>query len=135
MTVERLQALFPELPVVNGPKSPEQLEIEGRYMGYIERQEAEVLAFRKDEALRLPVSLDYAQVGGLSTEVRLKLAKTRPATLGAAGRIPGITPAALTALLRHVQRKRAIPSHGVTVSRETRHLRPAAVCPGYPCFT
>ncbi len=104
MSIDRLRALFPELPALR-PDIAEQLEIEGRYTGYIERQTADIHAFRKDEALVLPASLDFAQVGGLSTEVRLKLQATRPATLGAAARIPGITPAALTALLRHVRRK------------------------------
>lgn len=104
MSIDRLRALFPELPALR-PDIAEQLEIEGRYTGYIERQTADIHAFRKDEALVLPASLDFAQVGGLSTEVRLKLQAARPATLGAAARIPGITPAALTALLRHVRRK------------------------------
>jgi tRNA uridine 5-carboxymethylaminomethyl modification enzyme len=82
----------------------EQLEIEGRYAGYLERQDADIRAFRKDELLALPENLDYAAVGSLSTEIREKLSKARPETLGAASRIPGITPAALTALLRYVRR-------------------------------
>ena len=85
----------------------EQLEIDGRYAGYVDRQEADIRAFRKDEALRIPVDLDYSQVGGLSTEVRLKLEAGRPATLAAASRIPGITPAALTALLKYVNRSQS----------------------------
>jgi tRNA uridine 5-carboxymethylaminomethyl modification enzyme len=104
MSVDRLRTLFPQLPEVRADIA-QQLEIEGRYTGYIERQTADIHAFRKDEALVLPPNLDFAQVGGLSTEVRLKLQAVRPATLGAAARIPGVTPAALTALLRHVQRK------------------------------
>ena len=104
MSVARLRELFPALPDLRADVA-EQLEIEGRYTGYIERQTADIHAFRKDEALQLPETLDFAQVGGLTTEARLKLQATRPATLGAAARIPGITPAALTALLRHVRRK------------------------------
>lgn len=104
MSIVRLQELFPTLPAVR-PDIAEQLEIEGRYTGYIERQSADIHAFRKDEALVLPQTLDFGQIGGLSNEVRLKLQAARPATLGAAARIPGITPAALTALLRHVRRK------------------------------
>jgi tRNA uridine 5-carboxymethylaminomethyl modification enzyme len=73
----------------------------------MERQEADIRAFRKDEAFSLPDSLDYDEVGGLSNEVRQKLAAARPATLGAAARIPGITPAGLTALLRHVRKPSA----------------------------
>lgn len=83
----------------------EQLEIESLYAGYIERQEADILAFRRDEALEIPAELDYKRVPGLSTEVREKLAKARPATLGQAARVSGVTPAALTALLGHVRRR------------------------------
>ena len=61
-------------------------------------------AFRKDEALALPADLDYAVIGGLSNEMQEKLGTARPETMGAASRIPGVTPAALTALLRHVRR-------------------------------
>lgn len=99
----QLQDLWPELEGVR-PDVQEQLEIEGRYAGYMERQEADIRAFKKDEALTLPDALDYADVGGLSTEVKVKLAAAKPATLGAAARIPGITPAALTVLLRYVRR-------------------------------
>ncbi len=102
----QLQDLWPELEGVRSDVR-EQLEIEGRYAGYMERQEADIRAFRKDEAFSLPDSLDYDEVGGLSNEVRQKLAAARPATLGAAARIPGITPAGLTALLRHVRKPSA----------------------------
>lgn len=98
----QLQDLWPELEGVRADVR-EQLEIEGRYAGYMERQEADIRAFRKDEALALPETLDYANVGGLSNEVRQKLTDARPATLGAAARIPGVTPAGLTALLRYVR--------------------------------
>ncbi|MEE8370963.1 MAG: tRNA uridine-5-carboxymethylaminomethyl(34) synthesis enzyme MnmG, partial [Sphingomonadales bacterium] len=69
------------------------------------RQRGDIAAFRKDEALAIPAGLDFAMVPGLSTEVREKLELARPATLGAAGRIPGVTPAALTALLGWVKRR------------------------------
>lgn len=107
----QLQDLWPELEGVRADVQ-EQLEIEGRYAGYMERQEADIRAFKKDEALTLPDSLDYAAVGGLSTEVKVKLAEAKPATLGAAARIPGITPAALTALLRHVRRPSSAAGSG-----------------------
>ncbi len=103
ITVERLGAVWPEL-LRFSPAVREQLEIDGRYAGYMDRQEADVIAFRRDEALALPAGLDYAAIGGLSNEVRDKLERARPATLGAAARIPGVTPAALTALLGHVRR-------------------------------
>jgi len=84
----------------------EQLEIEGSYAGYLDRQESDIAAFRRDEDLRLPEDLDYDAVGSLSNEIRAKLKAARPANLGAASRIPGVTPAALTALLAHVKRQR-----------------------------
>ncbi|HLY80649.1 MAG TPA: tRNA uridine-5-carboxymethylaminomethyl(34) synthesis enzyme MnmG [Caulobacteraceae bacterium] len=85
----------------------EQIEIDAAYAGYLDRQDADVAAFRRDEALTLPAELDYARVGGLSNEVREKLGAVRPATLGQAARIEGVTPGALTALLAHVRRPRA----------------------------
>jgi tRNA uridine 5-carboxymethylaminomethyl modification enzyme len=106
MSWERMRSLLPELPPLRRDVE-EQLEIDARYAGYVDRQEADVRAFRKDEALHLPQSLDYDQVGGLSTEVRLKLKAACPLTLGAAARIPGITPAALTNLLKYVNRAKA----------------------------
>ena len=80
------------------------MQIESLYAGYVERQTADIRAFRRDETLRLPVDLDYAAVGSLSNEIREKLDRARPATLGAAARIPGVTPAAVNALLRFVRR-------------------------------
>jgi tRNA uridine 5-carboxymethylaminomethyl modification enzyme len=85
----------------------EQLEIDARYAGYLERQERDIASFRRDEALLLPSDLDYRAVGSLSREIREKLASARPATLGAAARISGVTPAALVALLKHVKRRAA----------------------------
>jgi tRNA uridine 5-carboxymethylaminomethyl modification enzyme len=85
----------------------EQLEIDAAYSGYLDRQAADAAAFRRDEDLRLPADLDYAGVGGLSNEVREKLAAVRPLTLGQAARIEGVTPGALTALLAHVRRRAA----------------------------
>lgn len=89
------------------PAVREQLEIDAGYAGYLDRQAADAEAFRRDEDLRLPADLDYAQVGGLSNEVREKLAAVRPLTLGQAARIEGVTPGALTALLAHVRRRAA----------------------------
>ena len=102
--LDRLAAVWPELGGL-APAVREQLEIDARYAGYVERQEADVIAFRRDESLMLPPDLDYRRVGGLSTEARLALQAARPATLGAASRLQGITPAAVLALLRHVKRR------------------------------
>ena len=100
----RLAALWPELGAI-APDIAEQLEIDARYAGYLERQARDIAAFRRDESLLLPDGLDYAAVGSLSAEIRGKLAAARPATLGAAARISGVTPAALVALLQYVRRR------------------------------
>ncbi len=81
-----------------------QIETEALYAGYIERQKADIAAFRRDEKLRLPETIDYMTIEGMSTEARQKLTATRPLTLGQAARIDGMTPAALTLLL-HVVKK------------------------------
>ncbi|HEX5776389.1 MAG TPA: tRNA uridine-5-carboxymethylaminomethyl(34) synthesis enzyme MnmG [Caulobacteraceae bacterium] len=85
----------------------EQIEIDAAYHGYLDRQAADVEAFRRDENLGLPGDLDYGVVGGLSNEVREKLKAVRPLTLGQAARIEGMTPGALTALLAYVRRRAA----------------------------
>ncbi len=81
----------------------EQIEADSLYSGYLDRQQADITAFRKDEALRIPESIDYALVGSLSNEVRQKLEVARPETLGAMSRIPGVTPAAVVAVLRYLK--------------------------------
>ena len=81
----------------------EQLEIESKYKGYLQRQETDIRAFRKDEALAIPKNIDYRKIGGLSNEVVMKLSKVRPETLGAASRISGVTPAAVTAVLGYIK--------------------------------
>ncbi len=102
----KLTALWPELGRLR-PDVAEQIEIDACYAGYLERQEADIRAFRRDEALLLPEGLDYQAVPGLSNEARQVLAEAGPATLGAAARLPGMTPAALVTLLRYVRRRRA----------------------------
>jgi tRNA uridine 5-carboxymethylaminomethyl modification enzyme len=99
----RLGVIWPELTDFS-PAIAEQIEIDAHYAGYLERQESDVVAFRKDEALILPADLEFSAIGGLSAEMKEKLQIARPATLGAAGRIAGVTPAALTALLGYVKR-------------------------------
>jgi tRNA uridine 5-carboxymethylaminomethyl modification enzyme len=102
--ISRLAVIWPLLGAIS-PMIAEQLEIDARYSGYLDRQARDIAAFRRDEALSLPDGLDYGQIGGLSVEIRGKLAGTRPATLGAAARISGVTPAALVALLQYVKRR------------------------------
>lgn len=105
-TWDKLCGLWPDLFHVN-QKIAEQIQIDAQYAGYIDRQDQDIQAYRKDEGLMLPVDLDYGAVGSLSTEVRTRLEAARPATLGAAARIPGVTPAAIIALLRHVRKRAA----------------------------
>jgi tRNA uridine 5-carboxymethylaminomethyl modification enzyme len=106
LTFERLAAIWPELKEV-APDVAEQLEIDAHYAGYLDRQEADIIAFKRDEAFVLPRDFDYSAVAGLSTECRTKLAAIQPRTLGQAARIDGITPAALTLVLAHVKANRA----------------------------
>jgi tRNA uridine 5-carboxymethylaminomethyl modification enzyme len=106
VTIERLTAIWPELGGL-AADLVEQLEIDARYAGYLERQDADIRAFRRDEALALPTDIDFSAIGSLSAELYQKLDAARPATLGAAARIPGMTPAALVALLRFVRRQAA----------------------------
>jgi tRNA uridine 5-carboxymethylaminomethyl modification enzyme len=97
--------IWPQLAALS-PAIAEQLEIDAKYSVYLDRQAADIAAYRRDEALALPDDLDYAAVSGLSHEVRQKLASVRPRTLGQAGRIDGVTPAALTLLAAHLRRPR-----------------------------
>ncbi|UZR27600.1 tRNA uridine-5-carboxymethylaminomethyl(34) synthesis enzyme MnmG [Methylococcus mesophilus] len=82
----------------------EQVEIQAKYTGYIERQQAEIERVRRYEAWHLPEAMDYGKVVGLSNEVREKLGRVRPGTVGQAARIPGVTPAAISLLLVHLRR-------------------------------
>ena len=97
-----LVRIWPELGGI-APDVIEQLEVDAHYAGYLDRQEADIIAFKRDESVLLPAEIDYAGVTGLSTECRQKLANIRPRTLGQAARIDGITPAALTLVLAHVR--------------------------------
>jgi tRNA uridine 5-carboxymethylaminomethyl modification enzyme len=106
VTLDGLTAVWPEISMWS-PMAREQIEIEAAYAGYLDRQRNDAEAFRKEEDLRLPADLDYGLVGSLSNEVREKLARVKPLTLGQAARIEGVTPGALTALLAHVRRAKA----------------------------
>ena len=86
----------------------EQVEIQRKYAGYIERQEQDIAKLRKYEETRLPEAFDYHAVSGLSLEVIQKLTSIRPASIAQAGRISGITPAALSLLLVHLKKQRML---------------------------
>ena len=94
-------------PIEIDHKVAEQVEIQAKYSGYIERQRAEIERAREHEQTSLPSDLDYAQVRGLSAEARQKLIEVRPSTLGQASRVPGVTPATISLLLIHLKRRRA----------------------------
>lgn len=103
--------IFPPLTTIPADIS-EQLEIEARYAGYMKKQENDIRLFRQDEELLLPEDLNFLNIPGLSAELQKKLAQARPYSLGAASRIPGITPPALTILLRYAY-KRTIQNNAV----------------------
>jgi len=87
-----------------------QVEVQAKYTGYIDRQQDEVERQRRHEETRLPENIDYAQVRGLSMEVRQRLQEARPDTVGRAARVPGVTPAAISLLLVHLKRRPGVPS-------------------------
>jgi len=105
VSYKELMALSGAGPAVDDVQVTEQIEIQARYSGYIERQQDEIERHQRHEDTRLPEELDYAGVRGLSIEARQKLARHRPATLGQAARISGITPAAISLLLVHLKRR------------------------------
>lgn len=100
---EALKPLVPALTSLSS-RARDQLEIDAVYAGYLDRQQADIVAFRRDEDLLLPSGLDYHGIGGLSNEAREKLVAVQPTTLGQASRIEGMTAGALTALLAHVKK-------------------------------
>ncbi|HTO18054.1 MAG TPA: tRNA uridine-5-carboxymethylaminomethyl(34) synthesis enzyme MnmG [Pseudomonas sp.] len=89
------------------PQVAEQVEIRTKYAGYIERQQEEITRLRASEDVRLPADIDYTAISGLSREIQQKLTQSRPETLGQAGRIPGVTPAAISLLLIHLKKRGA----------------------------
>jgi tRNA uridine 5-carboxymethylaminomethyl modification enzyme len=108
-----LTRIWPQLGMFH-VKHQEQLEIDAKYDVYLARQAADIAAFRRDESLELPGEIDYGAVKGLSNEARAKLAAIRPRTVGQAGRIDGLTPAALTLLVGHIRRGRKVKSAAVS---------------------
>ncbi len=103
VTIPDLAKIWPRFAEL-APKIAEQIEIDAKYDVYLSRQAADVAAYRRDESFELPDEIDYAALPGLSNEVKQKLQAHRPRTIGQAGRIDGMTPAALTLLVAHVRR-------------------------------
>ena len=98
-----LLGLWPQLADIPDRLRP-QIDADCRYAGYIERQQADIDALRRDEAIAIPSDFDYRQVGGLSAEACDVMTRLRPETIGQANRLPGLTPAAVMAVLRHLKR-------------------------------
>jgi len=111
MTIADVARIWPKFGELL-PAIADQLEIDAKYAVYLERQAADVAAYRRDEALVLPDDLDYGEISGLSNEVRQKLGAARPRTLGQAGRLDGMTPAALTQLASHLRRSERAKRQG-----------------------
>ncbi len=106
----------------------QQIEIDAKYAVYLDRQAADVAAYRRDEGVELPEDLDYAAMTALSMEVRQRLEAVRPRTIGQAGRIDGMTPAALTLLVAHLRRGKPKPA----ASPDKAIVRADAPRPGAP---
>jgi tRNA uridine 5-carboxymethylaminomethyl modification enzyme len=104
-----LARIWPQLGSIDA-KIANQLEIDAKYAVYLDRQTVDIASYRRDESFELPDELDYAALKGLSNEIRQKLEALRPRTIGQAGRIDGITPAALTLLVAHVRRAKGRPA-------------------------
>jgi tRNA uridine 5-carboxymethylaminomethyl modification enzyme len=101
-TREQLDAAFPWLAVAS-PRVRQQIEVEAQYSGYLSRQATEVRQLRASESIKLPKDMDFSRVGGLSAEVREHLSRCQPESLGAMGRIPGVTPTAVLAVMAHLR--------------------------------
>ena len=100
----KIREIWPEIKFISR-EIDEQIEINSHYSGYLNKQNADILAFKKDENLIIPENIDYDIFSGLSNEVKSKLKRTKPKTMGQALRIDGVTPAAVYILLSHLKRK------------------------------
>jgi tRNA uridine 5-carboxymethylaminomethyl modification enzyme len=104
VNMSKIRSIWPEIKDF-GPEIDEQIQINSHYKGYLKKQKADILAFKRDENLIIPPNIDYEQFSGLSNEVKAKFKLIKPKTMGQALRIDGITPAAVYILLSHVKRK------------------------------
>jgi tRNA uridine 5-carboxymethylaminomethyl modification enzyme len=119
---DRILGLWPQLAAIPVTLRP-QIEADCRYAGYIDRQQADIDALHRDEAITIPTDFDYTQVGGLSAEACDVMIRLRPETIGQANRLPGLTPAAVVAVLRHLKRQQ------VAEARSLGNEAPAAQAP------
>ena len=104
VNMSKIRDIWSDVPNIS-KEIDEQLEINAHYKGYLKKQNADILAFKRDENLIIPVNLNYDQFSGLSREVKSKFKQIKPKTMGQALRIDGITPAAVYILLSHLKRK------------------------------
>ena len=104
VNMKKIREIWPEIPFFD-KEIDEQIEINAHYRGYLKKQKADILAFKRDENLMIPDKVNYDSLSGLSNEVKTKFKEIRPKTMGQALRIDGITPAAVYILLSHVKRK------------------------------
>ena len=102
--MDKIRQIWPNIPFFNR-EIDEQIEINAHYRGYLKKQKADILAFKRDENLIIPDKVNYDELSGLSNEVKAKFKHIKPKTMGQALRIDGITPAAVYILLSHVKRK------------------------------
>jgi len=102
--MQKIREVWPQIPFFN-KDIDEQIEINAHYRGYLKKQKADILAFKRDENLIIPDKVNYDELSGLSNEVKTKFKEIKPKTMGQALRIDGITPAAVYILLSHVKRK------------------------------
>ena len=104
VNMSNIRQIWPEIKYVSR-EIDEQIEINSHYKGYLKKQKADILAFKRDENLIIPENLNYDDFSGLSNEIKSKFKKIRPKTMGQALRIDGVTPAAVYILLSHLKRK------------------------------
>ena len=106
LNMAKIRQIWKEVPAF-GQTIDQQVEIDAHYQGYLRKQSLDVEAYKKDEKILIPDEIDYEKFSGLSNEIKFKLSKIRPRTLGQALRIDGVTPAAAIILLGHIKRLRS----------------------------
>ena len=105
VSMAKMRQIFQSIPD-HGTSIDNQVETDAHYMGYLQRQSKDITSFKKDESVIIPESINYTSLSGLSNEIKSKLIKVKPKTLGQAIRIDGMTPAAIIILLSHIKKLR-----------------------------